>query len=144
DRRRVGCRGWCTAFALSMGTACCMRKQAGLKTRFYGLWEEKSLNQVFELGDRLRRIHTDAELRAALEALGIPGAERAQLVDHPAFAAECLAAFGHVLGEQQLHVVEQELSALFRSDLASGPSFHEIVSLRKNPRIAQHAAANVD
>ena len=78
-----------------------------------------------------------AQVRPALEALGVPGAERAELVDHPALAAarrgrasapdrrDVPEAFGFPVAvvEQQVDVVEQELPALLAASprAARGP-----------------------
>src|ERR1051325_10082184 len=86
------------------------------KVRPYESFEKERLDQIAEFTNRLRGIHADAELRAAFEALGIPGAERAQFVDHPALATQHLAALGNVLRQQQMHVVEQKLAALLVRD----------------------------
>ena len=58
------------------------------------LSQKEVLNQRTQLWNRLRRVDGDSQLRSAVEAFRVPGAERANLVDDPAFAA---AGLRHVV-----------------------------------------------
>ncbi len=80
-------------------------------------------------------------MRPVLEAFGVPGGERAQLIDHPAVVRHH-ARFVHTLLHEQVNVVEQEASAIFERDRTRGASREQIVRLCEDPRIAQHAAAD--
>src|SRR5215204_4238735 len=88
--------------------------------------QEELVDEVLEFRNRLRRVHADTKLCAALEAFRIPGAQRADLVDHPSLLADRFSlgvsvagsavakpcGFVHILCQQQVHVIEQEPSAL--------------------------------
>src|SRR5471032_1751693 len=94
-------------------------------------------------------------MRAAVEPLRVPGAERAELVDNPPVVA-CRRGMrrrvahsvaetlwlADALVEQQLDVIEKELTALRRTDGAHWTTCREVGRLRQNPRIAQHTPAN--
>src|SRR4029078_2515265 len=89
-------------------------------------------------------------------ALRVPGVQRAQLVDDPAFAATCRdrrdvlprrlmaepVLLVDALVEQELDVVEQKLPALFERDLERRLAGSFRRRLLKDPRIAERAAAD--
>ncbi len=80
-------------------------------------------------------------------------------VDHPAFAAARARVvhtgragsdvaeavlFRPAIVEQQVDVVVQERGAFFGADHAHGPALEQVLGLRENPRVAQHAPAHED
>ena len=111
-----------------------------------------------KLVERFGGVDRDAQVGAAVEALRVPGAERAQLVDHPALAAARPGVGGFdrlsrrlvaepgalvlVAVHQQVDVVEQEPRPVGGGDLAHRPAGDQVLGLRQDPRIAQHAAAH--
>ena len=91
-------------------------------------------------GDRLGRIDRDAQVGSVVDALRVPGVQRAQLVDDPAVVTargarrrsgrsapagrdvpEALGLVGAFV-QQQLDVVEQELPALLAVEISRGVS----------------------
>src|SRR5215471_16486442 len=91
---------------------------------------EELRDDLAEASQRFRAVDGDPQVRAVVEALGVPGIERAQLVHDPAIVAagdverrrprrrmpEALG-FAGALVQQQLDVLEQEPPALGRRDL---------------------------
>src|SRR6202171_2676296 len=83
-------------------------------------------HEAAELVERLRGVDGSSQVRAVVEALGVPGAESTELVDHPAMVRSgvCRAdrlGLGHMaearrlmnpLVHQQLDVLEEELTAV--------------------------------
>ena len=102
-------------------------------------------------------------MRAAVEALAVPGHQGPQLVDHPALAALRRLLTGPLrflgrhrrgvaeadrlvdaLVQQQVDVVEEEAGALVVRHRPHRPALEQVRGLRQQPRVAKHAAAGDD
>src|SRR6186713_3563859 len=116
-----------------------MRPRAASRSDEGGDAEELG-DDLAQLRDRLGGIDGDAKMRAVVDAFRIPGIQRPQLVDNPAIVASrglstlgCRAkgrgirawrdvpearGLARPLVQQQVDVLEQELSALGHGDLA--------------------------
>ena len=118
---------------------------------------EVPIDELVHLADAAGRVDAHAKRCPALEALGIPGTERAQLVDHPPLPAAGRLGRGargawrdmpeagiltDALLEQQSEVVAKELPAVGRRDRGRRLAARQRAGLRQYPRVAQHAAAH--
>src|SRR5688572_30136426 len=121
-------------------------------------WRQQK--KIFDAPAKLRQrgcgVYRYAQVRPAFQALCIPGAQSPEFVDDPPVVPVTLAltprffrARRHVpkprvlvypLVEQQLDVIEQELSALLERHCPHGQAVEQILRLRQNPRVAKHAA----
>src|SRR5215470_1714521 len=112
--------------------------------RFQGLWHfagKEGRDDVAERWERVCGIDGCAEVGAVLEALREIRRERPELVDDPAIVGQ-RSVVVHALVDEDLDVVQEKPTPVLKRHDPRGSSRGEIVGLRENPGIAQHAASD--
>ena len=134
------------------------RRFSGVRPKLGRTLQKEVFDDPAQLRDRLGGVDRDAQLRSALEALRVPGAQRAQLVDDPALAAARRrggrgglarrACAGTPRPRRRARPAADRGSRAGtgrapRATPASAPRRRAAVGrLREDPRIAQRAAAD--
>src|SRR3954451_10402773 len=115
-------------------------------------FEEEGANRVAKARERIAAVDRHSQVRPVVETLGVPGAERPQLVDDPPFAPtggarfiryERIAdrrmpepsSFVPPFIQQQVHVIEQELPAFLRRHVPRCAALRDVTCLAEDPGV---------